>query len=53
MKRLRLVGGAILLAWLMALGWLVWRQRNLATVSPPLNAPPTVTLAWHARCTSA
>lgn len=50
MRRLHVLGAIIILLWLAALGWLVWRQRHSAPAQPPETAPRTVSIAWHAGC---
>ena len=50
MRRLHLLGAIIILLWLAALGWLVWRQRHSEAAQPPENAPRAVSLGWHGGC---
>lgn len=52
MRRLHVVGAVIILLWLAALGWLVWRQRHSEAAQPPARAPRAVSMGWHAGCGS-
>ncbi len=52
MRRLHVIGALIILLWLAALGWLVWRQRHSDAAQPPERLPPAIGLAWHAGCAS-
>jgi hypothetical protein len=49
-RRLHVIGAIIILLWLAALGWLVWRQRHSEAAQPPETAPRAVSAAWHAGC---
>jgi hypothetical protein len=51
-RRLHVIGAVIILLWLAALGWLVWRQRHSETAQPPETAPRAVSMGWHAGCGS-
>jgi hypothetical protein len=50
MRRLHVIGVLIILLWLAALGWLVWRERHSPAAQPPESAPRAVGMAWHAGC---
>ncbi len=50
MRKLHVVGALIILLWLAALGWLVWRQRHSTPAQPPERAPRAIGIAWHAGC---
>ena len=50
MRKLHLVGALIILLWLAALGWLVWRERHSDAAQPPERLPRAIGLEWHAGC---
>jgi hypothetical protein len=49
-RKLHVIGAVIILLWLAALGWLVWRQRHSPAAQPPERGPRVVGVAWHAGC---
>ena len=52
MRRLHVIGAIVIVLWLLALGWLVWRERHSDGVQDLATSCPMPGSGWHARCAS-